>query len=986
MTGEDKAQPSDEVTLVVDPDAPDEDDPGTPPSVGRYLLLEQIGEGGMGTVYSAFDPELERTVAIKLMYASGSADRLRREAQAIARVSHHPNVISVHDVGYFEFGPKLGVFMVMELIDGLDLDAWVTQEQRTWREVIGVFAQAGRGLEAAHAEGVVHRDFKPSNVLIDRRGRVHVLDFGLARGVEQDAPPREDPGPEAATTLSSGESPSSDSGTFQTADSGSRSRSAVSPSTVPGSGARSVVGAGSDLLSRPLTRHGAIMGTPRFMSPEQHRTSVVDARSDQYSFCLALYIALYNKRPFERYERKLDLLAAAKEAGINDWDGPGVPDHVEQALRRGLDPKPDLRFPDMGALVRALDNDPSIRRRRRLASAGVVTTLAAILAAGLGWNRHAVSACEDQSGWIGEAWGPAPQRAVEAAFAAVDRPYAATALAQVHAELDGYAQELGQTRAQLCLDEHRGSLEGSIATARMRCLDERREQLGAVVERLRDADATLVEHTVDVLSALPKIAPCAEIVEYADNASVDPKLRAQIERDLFGLRLTAAQGREQQALDELDPVIARARELGDPHTLTLVLAHGGEMVGSARRQQRAEELLSEAVLLAERHGEHDLSIDALTSLTMTTKDLRGRWDDAERTLDLAEAKYQREPGGRRGDWYFHYLRGGLHIQHSRWDEALAESLIAIEGVRAEGSAFELAKVLQATALEEVELGKIDEAKAHVSESIEIRARLYGLDHPNLMYPYRTLSRIAVKQGEFADAIAHLDRVIELGRRHHGHNAPGLVEPHNEKARIMRRLGRYEQALAIYDESRRLRAVNADPTSEILRLESQVLLRLRRPERALEAAEDALDRHREELGPDEQVPWLRARFVMHRGEALLALGRHDEALIDFERAAELRAAEKRDGLLIRIWTDEGACRLAQGQREGAAKAYERARAHMEADHETDLRTQGQLYLGLAKLSDDPSASRAWADKAIAAFEDHGGDDDLADEVRDWIANE
>ncbi|HLL81490.1 MAG TPA: protein kinase [Longimicrobium sp.] len=157
--------------------------------VGRYVILEQIGSGGMGVVYAAMDPELDRKVALKLLRSTGNDApgapsearvRLLREAQAMARLSH-PNVITIHDVGsHFS-----QVYLAMELVQGTTLTEWL-RAKRTWREVVRVFCKAGQGLAAAHQAGLVHRDFKPDNVLVGDDGSVHVMDFGLARAATRD--------------------------------------------------------------------------------------------------------------------------------------------------------------------------------------------------------------------------------------------------------------------------------------------------------------------------------------------------------------------------------------------------------------------------------------------------------------------------------------------------------------------------------------------------------------------------------------------------------------------------------------------------------------------------------------------------------------------------------------------------------------------------------------------------------------------------------
>ncbi len=242
-----------ESTLAADSDngAPDDDsavtwsdDPGASPRggpdgdgtfargalVGRYVVLSRLGAGAMGVVYAAYDPELDRKVALKLLKPRRAASaqaaegqrRLLREAQAMAKLTH-PNVVTVHDVG--EHGSR--VYVAMEFVDGRPLTSW-TEHEHPWRATLDIFAEAGRGLAAAHAKGLVHRDFKPDNVMVGANGRVRVMDFGLARASDLDAP----------AEVTSGALPEAD---------------------LRGS---------STAFDAEVTRAGAIVGTPAYMAPE----------------------------------------------------------------------------------------------------------------------------------------------------------------------------------------------------------------------------------------------------------------------------------------------------------------------------------------------------------------------------------------------------------------------------------------------------------------------------------------------------------------------------------------------------------------------------------------------------------------------------------------------------------------------------------------------------------------------------------------------
>ncbi|HEY0251930.1 MAG TPA: serine/threonine-protein kinase, partial [Kofleriaceae bacterium] len=156
-------------------------DRAKPRRIGRYELVRELGSGGMGVVYAAYDPELDRTVAIKLLDAVAQ-DRSRREAQAMAQLAH-PNVVRVYDVGETEGH----IYIAMELIDGETLGAWQRAAQHPAARILAHYREAGRGLAAAHAAGIVHRDFKPDNVLLGPAGAI-VADFGLALDREKPDP------------------------------------------------------------------------------------------------------------------------------------------------------------------------------------------------------------------------------------------------------------------------------------------------------------------------------------------------------------------------------------------------------------------------------------------------------------------------------------------------------------------------------------------------------------------------------------------------------------------------------------------------------------------------------------------------------------------------------------------------------------------------------------------------------------------------------
>jgi cysteine-rich repeat protein len=318
--------------------------PGT--LVGRYQLVAPLGAGGAGVVYRAYDPQLERLVALKLLGQAGDP-RLLHEARAMARLSH-PNVVPVHDAGVATIARGDGagdeqVFLVMELIEGETLARWLRARRRPADEILATFVAAGQGLAAAHAAHLVHRDFKPENVLVGRDGRPRVTDFGLAR-----------PTAETGPAIASG-------------------AGGLRPS-------EPIAGGFGDPLRVPET----IAGTPGYMAPEQLAGAAADARTDQFSFCVALYRALYGRHPYTGEESPSPAaLATALASGEPRAPEPraDLRPAVVAALLRGLARQPERRWPSLDALLPVLAGGTARNRRRAAATAAALVGAFAVAAA-----------------------------------------------------------------------------------------------------------------------------------------------------------------------------------------------------------------------------------------------------------------------------------------------------------------------------------------------------------------------------------------------------------------------------------------------------------------------------------------------------------------------------------------------------------------------------------------------------------------------------
>ncbi|MEX1362547.1 MAG: serine/threonine-protein kinase, partial [Nannocystaceae bacterium] len=488
--------------------------PGT--HVGRYLVLEPIGEGGMAAVHLAHDPQLHRNVAIKVLHARPGADqaRLVREAQALAKLSH-PNLVQVYDVG--TWGEQ--VFVAMEYVKGPSLQHWLNR-RRSWREVVQCLRAAGEGLVAAHEAGLVHRDFKPGNVLLGDDGRVRVADFGLAR---LGADPQE------------------------------REVSTRGDEVAPG-----------DALQTAMTESGVAMGTPAYMAPEQHVAGPVDARCDQFAFCVTLYEGVYGRRPFAVPRRDALLLAKLDGPPAMPSDAK-VPSWLRRVIGRGLAPAPEARFESMPALLRAID-EGLFRARRRLGAAGLLAALG--ITAGLGYaasGSRTQTRCETEPSPI---WDEPSRAAVERAFVDTGVALGNDALQLVSARLDVYDDQWRTMHRDACEATHlRGEQSDELLDLRMACLRRRGTQMRATVQVLMEADAEVVENAVEAVAKLPSVEVCADLdalraIVPLPEAADDRREVEQLEDRLADAYASLNAGRFAPAAEAAEQVAEGARALG----------------------------------------------------------------------------------------------------------------------------------------------------------------------------------------------------------------------------------------------------------------------------------------------------------------------------------------------------------------------------------------------------------------------------------------
>jgi predicted Ser/Thr protein kinase len=695
---------------------------GATVAIGRYRLERRLGAGGMGEVYLGFDDELDRRVAIKRVRADRSnptlRERLRREARALAKLSH-PNVVQVYEVG----GPEQETFLVMEFVEGQTLRAWLEQP-RGWREILAVFLAAGRGLAAAHSAGVVHRDFKPENVLIGADGRVRVADFGLAFA------------PELETTLREGQA--------QVAD-------------------------------ESLTNSGALLGTLRYMPLEQLAAGRVDARSDQFAFCVALYEALCGHEPF-RYE-SFEARVEALERDAPNSPGRGMPRRIWSIASRGLRRDPDARWPDLDALLEALERVPAHRRL-------TIVALVAPLAIAVGWWLAASppDPCERVEAELEGIWDAATRAQVAEVIAASELPHANTSLARLDSGLARWQTSWANERSRQCHADVAGSDPPELSSARRACLDRQRYAVEVLRDELLAGGPALVEHLVDVAANLPDPAQCSPARVLAQ-PPLDAAVREQV--DALHLELAAARQRRLLGLAQVEhgtDLVEAAAALGVAPVLAEATAELGKAQLEMGSPTRGLALLEQAADQALRAGHEHLLAEIWLELALHRLTKYRDLSLGERDWKLADAQWSRLAPDPRTRARLRYGQARLSIARGELEAAAA----TIEGALAEleeGPSAERPVLLGALA----ELSEGETAVARHRAALEAAEHVWGSQHPHTADYLRELG-LALLEQQPSTARPLLERAVAIWSRSHAQ------EPHPDLARAHLILAR----LALHD--------------------------------------------------------------------------------------------------------------------------------------------------------------------------------------------
>jgi eukaryotic-like serine/threonine-protein kinase len=869
--------------------------PGT--QVGRFIVQSPLGVGGMGVVHAADDPVLGRKVALKLIHADhgeGPASeewraRLLREARAIARLSH-PNVIAVHDIGLHGDQP----FVAMELVEGSTLRSWLAASPRSWRDIVAVFVAAGRGLLAAHQAGLVHRDFKPDNVLIGLDGRIRVTDFGLAC-----------PLPEPDRDGTAGPAPQDPAETLD----------ALGPS--------------ADDRHERLTRTGALVGTPGYIAPEVLSGGAADFASDQFSFCVALHEALFRERPVLRASSPARVEAPRVEAPRVEPTSPGrelaarvrgelraVPRWLQQVVQRGLSARPADRFPGMDSLLVALDRQPIRRQRIQLSVAAVTVIALGVAASVVAAGKSDPEICTGALDQVSSVWNPRIATEVQSSFAATARPHARTSAERVTERVTLYTGEWASMHRSACLATARGEQSPELLDRRLSCLGRRLDQVAALLDLfVRRADGNLVDRAIDLVGKLEPLSTCADPAAQLSGVAlpVDPVLRARVaelERQVDRAELERQAGRAQAAADTARAVIGAQHDID--HAPLAAQAEGvlGRSFEDMGRMADAREALGRAQRMAQRTGDARLAATLMLDLLVVVGVRQEHYGEAKLLAELAEGALERPE--LRGDAALRArlltALGNVALQEMQIDralelqrEALAIRRRIVPAIPAEVASTEegLGNALRSKALR-------SEARLHYAEALAIRRQLLGDQHPMVATTLNNLGGSYLEDGNHAEARPHLLAAL------------AILEPipeHRNYNHVLNNLGHMETIVGDHERARR-------------HYEAALAVRLR------------------QLGPDHRSVGISLALVGNAlrgtGDYSQALAFHRRALAVFEKSAGVDHPDYASGL-----SDLGEDLRRLGRAVEALSYHERALKIFQA-RAPGRDSYAALYQGLALL--------------------------------------
>lgn len=712
--------------------------------VGRFAVLEELGRGGMGVVHAAFDRTLDRKVAIKsILFSRASNEAARRrmteEARSMAKLSH-ANVVHVYEVG--EHDER--VYIAMEYVDGPTLAKWLETPRRP-EAILELFLAAGAGLLAAHRAGVIHRDFKPENVLLDAEGVPKVADFGLA-GVE----------------------------------------STDTPDSWSAAG---------------ITKTGDCIGTPRYMAPEQHRGRAATPASDQFSFCVALFEALSGTHPFLT-EDLSDFIPAMESARVVTDTRRPIPRQLRPLLIRGLQHDPQSRFTTFEELLSALRATQDSKRTWLGFGLAAVSVGAIVTASMLETTEEP---CVGVGESMGRVWSSSERTALETRFGGKGDVENAE---QMSRHVDRYTESWVAARVDACMATHRGEQSERRLDLRMQCLDAQEVEFEVSLEVVHALAATDRLQALDTLDGLPSVDACEdgaalELRAPGDALAQHAEASALLRRRLATLKARLRAGQLDAARDETTAILAEAEQIGDERARAEAMSWLGWREAQSEAYARAEPRMREAYFTAAAAGLDEVAIGIAVDLANAeandgTAEVAARWHE-HAAAAVSRGRFENSDL----DAYLQHSRGVLADVSGKHTDAVLHfrrALATLEALGAQPPRSDASSVHRSLGMALQALREHDEARAQLEKALELRRSNYGDRHPLTI---RALSALGVLEYQVHNnevAVERLEEAKSLAVATLGQRDIEVANLANNLSGPLLDLQRYDDAIAVLDEA------------------------------------------------------------------------------------------------------------------------------------------------------------------------------------------
>jgi len=533
-------------------------------------------------------------------------------------------------------------------------------------------------------------------------------------------------------------------------------------------------GPGAAMFDVRLTRTGAMMGTPAYMAPEQFLGMPTNARTDQFSFCVALYEALYHERPFSG-ATMFALTSNVVQGNVREAPTSSrVPLWVRKVLLRGLRPQATDRYPSMADLIEALGSNPSVARRKWAVAGAIVAGLIALGVAGKASLEKDRVVCNGAPEMLAGIWelrppggGESPRQSrIHSAFLRSGKGYAADVYATVASALSSYADSWAKMRREACIATTRREQSTEVMDLRMNCLDERLGRLRALTDVFASASGEVVENAVGAVNALGSLDRCADVALLRSilRPPEDPTTKArvaQLHDRLAAVKASVDAGHLRQAIKDAPPLVEDARAVGYKPLLAEVLALAGYVSGKANDTVHAQRYYSEAMLVADAAHHDEARADAATNLAFLSGYQEGHFDEAKRWDEVAEAVLERIGGH---DLLRAWLLGDMGLVYLRY-------------------------------------GYREEALHAQLEAVALKEKALGPDHPDVGVSDGNVAIVLADAGRNQDALTYVDRSIVLIENGLGAAHPDLAVQFSNRGEILNSLGRYQDARQSFERAR-----------------------------------------------------------------------------------------------------------------------------------------------------------------------------------------